>query len=32
MSEGEFWISAGDKALSLDEGVAVVVEFARAWA
>jgi nucleoside-diphosphate-sugar epimerase len=27
--EGEFWISAGDKALRLDEGVAVVVEFAR---
>lgn len=29
VSEGEFWISAGDRALSLDEGVAVVVEFAR---
>ena len=29
VSEGEFWISAGAKALSLDEGVAVVVEFAR---
>ena len=29
VSEGEFWISAGDKALSLDEGVAVAVEFAR---
>lgn len=29
VSEGEFWISAGDKALSLDEGVAAVVEFAR---
>ena len=29
VSEGEFWISAGDKALSLDEGVAVGVEFAR---
>jgi len=29
VSEGEFWISAGDKALRLDEGVAVVVEFAR---
>jgi nucleoside-diphosphate-sugar epimerase len=29
VSEGEFWISAGEKALSLDEGVAVVVEFAR---
>ncbi len=30
VSEGEFWISAGDKALRLDEGVAVAVEFARA--
>ena len=30
LSEGEFWISAGDKALRLDEGAAVVVEFARA--
>jgi nucleoside-diphosphate-sugar epimerase len=29
VSEGEFWITAGDKALRLDEGVAVVVEFAR---
>ena len=29
VSESEFWISAGEKALSLDEGVAVVVEFAR---
>jgi nucleoside-diphosphate-sugar epimerase len=29
VSEGEFWISAGDRALRLDEGVAVVVEFAR---
>ena len=29
VSEGEFWISAGDQALRLDEGVAVVVEFAR---
>jgi thioester reductase-like protein len=29
VDEGEFWLSAGDKALSLDEGVAVVVEFAR---
>ena len=29
MSEGEFWISAGEAALSLDEGVAVVVELAR---
>src|SRR5215831_15620574 len=28
VSEGEFWISAGDQALRLDEGVAVVVEFA----
>jgi nucleoside-diphosphate-sugar epimerase len=26
---GEFWISAGEKALRLDEGVAIVVEFAR---
>src|SRR5215470_4569720 len=30
VSEGEFWISAGDRALRLDEGVAVVIEFARA--
>jgi nucleoside-diphosphate-sugar epimerase len=29
VSEGEFWISAGDQALRLDEGVAAVVEFAR---
>jgi nucleoside-diphosphate-sugar epimerase len=29
VSEGEFWISAGDQALRLDEGAAVVVEFAR---
>ena len=29
VSEGEFWISAGEAALSLDEGVAVVVELAR---
>src|SRR5215471_16227046 len=29
VSEGEFWVSAGDKALRLDEGVAVVTEFAR---
>ena len=29
VSEGEFWISAGEAALRLDEGVAVVVEFAR---
>jgi thioester reductase-like protein len=29
VSEGEFWISAGDRALSLDESVAVAVEFAR---
>src|SRR6516225_6433109 len=30
VSEGEFWISAGDRALRLDQGVAVVIEFARA--
>jgi nucleoside-diphosphate-sugar epimerase len=29
VSEGEFWISAGERALRLDEGVAVVLEFAR---
>jgi len=29
VSEGEFWISAGEAAMSLEEGVAVVVEFAR---
>jgi nucleoside-diphosphate-sugar epimerase len=29
VSEGEFWVSAGEAALSLDQGVAVVVEFAR---
>jgi hypothetical protein len=29
VSEGEFWISAGDRALRLDQGVAVVMEFAR---
>jgi nucleoside-diphosphate-sugar epimerase len=29
VNEGEFWISAGDKALRLDEGVAVAVELAR---
>jgi nucleoside-diphosphate-sugar epimerase len=29
VSKGEFWISAGDKALRLDESVAVVVELAR---
>ena len=29
VSEGEFWISAGEAALSLDEGFAVAVEFAR---
>jgi nucleoside-diphosphate-sugar epimerase len=29
VSEGEFWVSAGDQALRLDEGFAVVVEFAR---
>ena len=30
VSEGEFWISAGGKALRLDEGFAVVIELARA--
>ena len=30
VDEGEFWISAGEKALRLDEGVAVAVELARA--
>jgi hypothetical protein len=29
ISEGEFWITAGDKALRLDELAAFVVEFAR---
>ncbi len=29
VSAGEFWISAGDRALRLGEGVAVVVELAR---
>jgi nucleoside-diphosphate-sugar epimerase len=29
VQEGEFWITAGSNALRLDEGVAVVVEFAR---
>ena len=29
VSEGEFWVSAGDKALRLDESVAVTVELAR---
>jgi thioester reductase-like protein len=29
VSEGAFWISAGDKALRLDESVAVAVELAR---
>jgi nucleoside-diphosphate-sugar epimerase len=29
VSAGEFWISAGDQALSLEEGVAVVIEVAR---
>ena len=29
VSEGEFWLSAGDKALSLDESIAIVVEAAR---
>ncbi len=29
VSEGEFWITAGERALRLDEGVAVAVELAR---
>ena len=29
LSEGEFWLSAGDKALSLDESVSIAVELAR---
>jgi nucleoside-diphosphate-sugar epimerase len=29
VSKGEFWISAGERALRLDEGVAVTVELAR---
>lgn len=29
VSEGEFWLSAGDQALRLDEAVAVAVELAR---
>jgi len=29
VSEGEFWLSAGEAALSLDEGFAIGVEFAR---
>jgi len=29
VSEGEFWLSAGERALRLDEAVAVAVEFAR---
>ena len=29
VNEGEFWISAGDKALSLDESVSIAVELAR---
>jgi NAD(P)-dependent dehydrogenase (short-subunit alcohol dehydrogenase family) len=29
VSEGEFWLSAGDRALRLDEAVAVAVEFGR---
>jgi nucleoside-diphosphate-sugar epimerase len=29
VEDGEFWISAGDKALRLDDGVAVCVELAR---
>jgi len=31
VSEGEFWISAGDKALRLDESVALTVQLARDW-
>jgi nucleoside-diphosphate-sugar epimerase len=31
VSEGEFWISAGDKALRLDESVALTVGVARDW-
>jgi nucleoside-diphosphate-sugar epimerase len=29
VSEGEFWLSAGEAALRLDEGIAVAVELAR---
>jgi nucleoside-diphosphate-sugar epimerase len=29
ITEGEFWISAGDRALRLDDGVAICVELAR---
>ena len=29
VAEGEFWLSAGKAALSLDEGFAIAVEFAR---
>ncbi|MEP7177942.1 MAG: SDR family oxidoreductase [Pseudonocardiales bacterium] len=29
ITEGEFWISAGEKALRLDEGVAICVDLAR---
>ena len=29
VGEGEFWLSAGDKALSLDESVSIAVELAR---
>ncbi|HEV2252039.1 MAG TPA: SDR family oxidoreductase [Streptosporangiaceae bacterium] len=29
VSEGEFWLSAGERALRLDEAVAVAVEFGR---
>jgi len=29
LNQGEFWISAGEEALRLDEGVRVVVDFAR---
>jgi nucleoside-diphosphate-sugar epimerase len=31
LSEGEFWISAGDKALRLDDSVALTVGLARGW-
>lgn len=29
LSEGEFWITAGDKALRLDESVSIAIELAR---
>jgi nucleoside-diphosphate-sugar epimerase len=31
LTEGEFWISAGDRALRLDESVELTVELARSW-